>query len=79
MRLTDYQESAGRIHLAVNGARVPFESHRIFANDSGDEWLVFDNPGLTTGNNSVLLMLEGSSTPRPWPALRNLEVMVICS
>lgn len=79
LRLSDYKDLKERIHLAVNDRRIPFEPDRTISNDKGDEWLVFDDPGLCAGSNSVLLILEGASTPKPWPVLHNLEAMVICA
>ena len=79
MRLTDYEASQERIHLAVNGRRIPFAPDRTISNGAGDEWLVFDDPGLRAGSNAVLLILDGASTPKPWPVLHSLEAMVICS
>ena len=65
-----------RMHLAVNDRRVPFAPDRTLTNAKGDEWLVFDDPGLQEGENSVLLILEGASTPRPWPSLLGCEIVV---
>ena len=79
LRLTDYEASKERLHLAVNGRRLPFTPDRTVANGAGDEWLVFDDPGLRAGSNAVLLILDGASTPKPWPVLHSLEAMVVCS
>ena len=66
------------MHLAVNGRRIPFTPDRTLANSRGEQWLVFDDPGLREGDNSVLLILEGASTPRPWPSLLGCEIVVRC-
>ncbi len=79
LRLTDYEESKERLHLAVNGRRLPFAPDRTVANGAGDEWLVFDDPGLRAGSNAVLLILDGAATPKPWPVLHSVEAMVVCS
>jgi hypothetical protein len=79
LRLTDHEASRERLHLAVNGRRLAFEPDRTLANSSGDEWLVFDDPGLKAGSNAVLLILDGASTPKPWPVLHSVEAMVVCS
>ena len=79
LRLTDYEESKERLHLAVNGRRLPFTPDRTVANAASDEWLVFDDPGLREGSNSVLLILDGAATPKPWPVLHSVEAMVVCS
>ncbi len=78
LRLGDHEGSTERMHLAVNGRRIPFTPDRTLTNSRGDEWLVFDDPGLQEGSNSVLLILEGASTPRPWPSLLDCEIVVSC-
>ena len=79
LRLTDYEQSKERLHLAVNDRRLAFEPNRTIVNGAGDEWLVFDDPGLRAGSNSVLLILDGASTPKPWPVLHSVEAIVVCS
>ena len=76
LRLTDHEASKERLHLAINGRRLAFEPDRTLTNGAGDEWLVFDDPGLRAGSNAVLLILEGASTPKPWPVLHSVEAMV---
>jgi hypothetical protein len=78
LRLTDHEASRQRLHLAVNGRRLPFAPDRTLTNGAGDEWLVFDDPGLQAGSNAVLLILDGASTPKPWPVLHGVEAMVVC-
>ena len=78
LRLGDHEGSKERMHLAVNGRPIPFTPDRTLTNARGDEWLVFDDPGLQEGSNSVLLILEGASTPRPWPSLLDCEIVVTC-
>ena len=77
LRLTDWEESVGRLHLEVNGHRVDFAPQRRVQNSRGQEWLVFVDPPLVTGVNKVLLLLEGIVTPEPWPSLEQCEILVL--
>ena len=78
VRMTDHEEHMKRIHCEVNGKEFVFEPKGSVKNSSGYEWMVFDSPPVKNGNNSILLVLDGLSSPDPWPVLHQCEVVVFC-
>ena len=84
LRLTDHEESMGRIRCEVNGQPVDLRSARKLANSSGEEWLVVTNPPVRQGENTVLLVLRGEQPAQgadplePWPKIHQCEILVMC-
>ena len=76
LRLTDYEACMERIFCRVNGRDVPLAGAGRLENQYGT-WLVVENPPVRSGENLVLVGLEGLQTPDPWPTLHQCEVMVL--
>ena len=79
LRMEDFEDSLDRIHFEVNGKVLPFTPSRTVTNSQGQQWLVFDNPPLQQGLNTILLLLEGIETPDPWPSVHQCEILVLTS
>ncbi len=77
MCLEDCEGSEGRLHLAVNGQRLDPAPDRVVENRRGRRWMVFDGPPLRQGINTVLVILDGSRTPSPWPRLESCEIVLL--
>jgi hypothetical protein len=76
LRLVDADHVTDRLRFEVNGQPLAFAPSRRLSNSRGEEWLVFDDPPLKEGVNTVLLLLEGMVTPEPWPSLERCEIVV---
>ena len=79
LRMEDLEGSLNRIHFEVNGRILPFISSRTVTNSQGQQWLVFDDPPLRQGLNTILLVLEGIETPDPWPSVQQCEILILTS
>ena len=77
LRIEDHEESQDRIHLEVNGKMLPFEPDRTLTSTQEQQWLIFDDPPLSQGLNTILLLLEGSKTPDPWPSVQQCELLIL--
>ena len=82
LRLTDHEESMGRIRCEVNGEPIDLASARKITNSSGEQWLAVDNPPVQGGENTVLLVLQGERPAQgaypkePWPTVHQCEILV---
>lgn len=83
LRLTHVEKSLGRVRCQVNGKPVDLSSAGRIRNRKGEEWLVVENPPVTGGVNTVLVVLDGMKTPAehtdryaPWPTLESCEIIV---
>ena len=77
LRMEDYDDSLDRIRFEVNCEPLRFAPSRTLENSQGQEWLVFDDPPLRQGLNTVLLVLEGIKTPDPWPSVQQCEILIL--
>ena len=77
MCLEDCEGSEGRLQLTVNGQRLDPSPDRVVENRRGRRWMVFDEPPLRQGINTVLVILDGSRTPSPWPRLESCEIVLL--
>jgi hypothetical protein len=76
LRLENLENSQNRIHFEVNGKVLPFEPDGTVTNRQNQQWIVFDDPPLRQGFNSILLILQGIETPTPWPSVQQCEFLV---
>ena len=79
VRMEDLEDSLDRIHFEINGMTLPFTPSRTVTNSQGQQWLVFDDPPLRQGLNTILLVLEGIETPDPWPSVQQCEILILTS
>lgn len=77
LRMADFEDSVDRIHFEVNGRALPFKPNRTVTNSQHQQWLVFDQPPLRQGLNTILLVLKGIKTPHPWPSVQQCELLVL--
>ena len=77
LRVADYESALDRVHFEVNGTALAFQPSRTFTDKQGREWLVFDDPPLRPGLNTILLALEGVETPDPWPSVQQCEILLL--
>ena len=75
--LEDCEGAEGRLELTVNGTRLDPSPDRIVESSRGRRWRVFDGPPLRRGINTVLVILDGSRTPSPWPRLESCEILLL--
>jgi hypothetical protein len=88
LRLTEYEENFARIVCQVNGRPMNLQEAGRIQNSKGEEWLVVDAPPIRQGENSVLVMMDGSESPRGWqkapgvgrgwPTLHQCELVIRC-
>ena len=89
LQLTEHEANIQRLSCEVNGKRVDLANARTISNSAGEFWLVVDDPPLKNGENTVLILLEGSQSPNGWhrtgsgvgpnwPTLEKCELLVIC-
>ena len=77
LRMADFEDSVDRIHFEGNGRALPFKPNRTVTNSQHQQWLVFDQPSLRQGLNTILLVLKGIKTPHPWPSVQQCELLVL--
>jgi hypothetical protein len=76
LRLTDCEACMDRIFCRVNDRDVSLADAAKLENQFGT-WFVVENPPIRSGENLVLMGLDGLQTPDPWPTLHQCEVMVL--
>ena len=90
LRLSEHELNLDRLCCEVNGKKYELKDARTIANSSADSWLVVDDPPLVNGDNTVLVVLEGTHSPNGWhragpgvgpnwPALEQCELLVLCA
>jgi len=78
VRMTNHENSMDRMRCLINDRPFDFKPCGTVKNRWGDTWMVFDNPPIRCGVNTVLLVLDGIKTPDPWPTVHQCEVVVKC-
>jgi hypothetical protein len=89
LQLTEHELSLDRLSCEVNGTVFGLAAARTIENSAGETWLVVDDPPLRAGDNSVLVILEGTHSPNGWhligpgvgpnwPTLERCELLVLC-
>ncbi len=89
LKLSEHEQNLDRIFCEVNGTRFDLNAARSIENSTGNSWLVVDDPPLRSGENTVLVLLEGTHSPNGWhrtasgvsanwPTLEQCELLVLC-
>ena len=90
LKLSEHEQSLDRLSCEVNGTKFALSAARTIENSDGESWLVVDNPPLVKGENSVLVLMEGTNSPvgwhrsgpgvgPNWPTLEQCELLVLCA
>lgn len=90
LKLSEHELSLDRLSCEVNGTGFELSAARTIENSDGESWLVVDNPPIVKGENTVLVLMEGTNLPvgwhrtgpgvgENWPTLEQCELLVLCA
>ena len=89
LQLSEHELNLDRLSCEVNGTLFGLDTARTIESSAGESWLVIDDPPLRSGENRVLVVLEGTHAPNGWhrtstgvgphwPTLEHCELLVLC-